>query len=792
MIEIEIDGQTLEVDEGTTIIEAADSVGIYIPRFCYHCKLSIAANCRMCLVGVEKSRKPLPACATPVTAGMKVYTRSPEALKAQRAVMEFLLINHPLDCPICDQGGECELQDLSMGFGAAGSEYHQAKRSVASENLGPLIETWMTRCIHCTRCVRFGEEIAGLREMGMTFRGEASEIGTYLPHFLKSELSGNIIDLCPVGALTNKPARYAGRAWEYHEHPTIAPHDGVGSNLFVHTRNNAETAPHSPVMRAVPRACEAINEMWISDRDRYSVHGLYRDRLQQPMMKVNDEWKVVTWQEALQEAATITRALYDKRPNINDRLAALASPNSTLEELYLLQRFLFYCRCENVDYRLREHDFADQEQFSETIGLNRSLAEIEKLETILLVGSNLRCEQPLLAHRVNKAVAEGAQVIAINAADYRFAFPVNEKIIVSPPKWIDELAKIAKVLADEAGETVPQLANVVVSETAKSVACELKKNSAIFIGEQAMQHHQASVLRTLARLISSFSGATVGLLPHGANAFGAWRVGAIPHRNSYGQERECRRGFSAKQLLTTNPVDFYYLLNVEPEFDCAYPKQAIETLKKAKNVVCLTPYVTETMKNYATILLPIANFTETSGTFINMEGKWQTFRAATVPEGDVRPGWKVIHSLARFTDHGETAFEDIQQVRDKIKDNICRLKELEYSEYNWQLPTIDNKISGLQTWPMYRMDALVRRSEPLQELVSDAEKSLALSPKTAAQYGFKAGDRITAVQGDSRLTLPLFVDEKLADNTILLPAGFMETANFDNNGWVIEIQRGQV
>ncbi len=780
MIEIEIDNKPLKVVEGATIIEAADAAGIYIPRFCYHPKLSIAANCRMCLVEVEKSRKPLPACATPVTAGMKVYTRSPLVIAAQRAVMEFLLINHPLDCPICDQGGECELQDLSMGFGAANSEYQQPKRSVASDDLGPLIETWMTRCIHCTRCVRFGEEIAGLREMGVTFRGEEAQVGTYIKHFLQSELSGNIIDICPVGALTNKPARYSGRAWEYHEHASIAAHDAVGSHLFVHTRGDI-LEPQRQVMRAVPRVCEFINETWISDRDRYSVHGLYHEeRLYQPQVKIRGQWQAVTWQRALDEVADRTRAIITAQGG--EQLAALTSPNATVEELFLLQKLLRALGSDHIDYRQREHDFSDQGSKQAFPGLNSALVAVDKLQAVLLVGSNLRCEQPLLAHRVHKAANRGASVMALNAVDYRFAFAVQEKMIASPRHWVRHLAKIAKALADQVGQVIPELAQITPCETARAIAANLQKKSAIFIGEQAMQHHQAASLRALAYLIARLSGATVALLPAGANATGAWLAGAIPQAG----------GRHAKDLLTDNPVSGYFLWNIEPELDSAYPVQAMQTLQQAGMVVCFTPFVSAAMRRYAHVLLPIAPFTEMAGTLVNMEGSWQSFKAVSVAHQEARSGWKVLRVLANFLELPGFDYQSEKQVLAAVKKTFAQRQSQTQSDQTTQLlpNEAEGGLSRLMPWPMYRVDNLVRRSTPLQETISLDEKAITLSPDTAAKYGYQAGDQVTAVQGDTQVTLPLLIDPRLADDTVVIAGGLQETQCFGNGESVLVLERG--
>ncbi len=594
MIEIDIDGQKLQVAEGASIIEAADEAGIYIPRFCYHKNLSVAANCRMCLVEVEKVGKPLPACATPVTPDMKVYTKSKKAMEAQRSVMEFLLINHPLDCPICDQGGECELQDLAMGYGSPNSYYEEPKRAVFNDDLGPLIETEMTRCIHCTRCVRFGEEVAGLRELGATGRGEDMEIGTYVRHLMQSEVSGNVIDLCPVGALTAKPSRYTCRGWEMLEHPMIAPHDCVGTNIFVHTKGR-EYAHQRLVMRVVPRENESLNETWMSDRDRFSYEGLtHPDRCFQPIMKKGNDWVKASWEDALNDIATRTNAVLQEQGA--DQIAALASPNSTVEALYLLQKLIRALGSHNVDYRVRELDFSDQNLTPEFPNQGVNTADIEDLTAILLVGSDVRFEQPMLANRVKKAVLNNTEVFAVNPINYPFNFTVKSKIITA--NIIGALAEIAKVLADASGKPFDALSNVTPNDVAKQMAERLKSSdkAGIFLGAFAINHPAASQIRTLVRIIGQLSQSSIGVFTEGANASGAYLAGVVPHRGAAGAAIN-RVGCDAKTLLTSNPVQAYFLLNLEAELDTAYSAAALRALKAADLVVCLTPFVTETISS---------------------------------------------------------------------------------------------------------------------------------------------------------------------------------------------------
>ncbi|MEO7107701.1 MAG: NADH-quinone oxidoreductase subunit NuoG, partial [Rhodoferax sp.] len=390
MIEIELDGKKVDIVEGSMIMHAAEKAGTYIPHFCYHKKLSIAANCRMCLVDVEKMPKPMPACATPVTQGMIVRTKSEKAIKAQKSVMEFLLINHPLDCPICDQGGECQLQDLAVGYGSSSSRYEEEKRVVFHKDIGPLISMEeMSRCIHCTRCVRFGQEIAGAMELGMSHRGEHAEIEAFVGLTVDSELSGNMIDICPVGALTSKPFRYSARTWELSRRKSVSPHDSTGTNLVIQVKNNT-------VMRVVPLENEAVNECWIADRDRFSYEALNSaDRLTTPMLKQGGEWKSVDWQTALEYVAHGLQSI--KASQGAASIGALVSPHSTLEELYLAGALVRGLGSENIDYRLRNADFANSHAGARHLGM--AIADLNNLERVLVVGSNLRKDHPLFAQR---------------------------------------------------------------------------------------------------------------------------------------------------------------------------------------------------------------------------------------------------------------------------------------------------------------------------------------------------------------------------------------------------------
>lgn len=787
MLELEIDGKTVKIQEGATIIEAADSVGIYIPRFCYHKKLTIAANCRMCLVEVEKSPKPLPACATPVTAQMKVFTSSDKALEAQRAVMEYLLINHPLDCPICDQGGECELQDLAMGFGKPYSYYDFTKRAVYSENLGPLIETEMTRCIQCTRCVRFGEEIAGLKELGVISRGENEQISTYVKHFMRSELSGNIIDLCPVGALTAKPSEYTVRGWELREHPSISPHDCIGSNLYIHTRFQ-EYSPQRIVMRVVPRENENINETWISDRDRFSYQGLYHaDRVYNPRIKKDSQWHEVSWQEALEAIAN--RLLEMVKNNKTDQIAALASPNSTVEEFYLLQKIMRSLGSNHVDHRLHEQDFRDQQTLGKFPELGMPITEIETLSAILLVGSDVRTEQPLINQRINKASQENAEIIAINPVDYLFTYPVNEKIIQR--NIVSSLAEVAKALADISQRNFPALEGFTPSAAAKTIAEKLKNatKAGIFIGPHATNHPDASQIRILVRLIRELSGARLGILTEGANSSGAWLAGMIPHRGPGGTDLK-EPGLNAKSLLTDQPRSVYLLLNIEPEFDSSYSEEAVSALEKAECVICFNTFVTPRMGQYADIILPIAPFTESGGTFVNVEGTWQSFLPVSIPQQHSRPAWQVLSVLGKFLHLEKFDYKSVENIRDEIKNQISTMANFfqaksngvgDYSSLNLShlnQSARSQEFIRLAPWHMYRVDPLVRRAQALQETITPDFFSVSINQKMADQLNFAEGDTIRAIQGDSHVLLPLVINNRLSDYTVLIFSGLKETVAF--------------
>jgi len=775
-VEIEVDGQPIRARKGAMLIEATDAAGIDIPRFCYHRKLSVVANCRMCLVEVEKAPKPLPACATPVADGMKVRTKSATALDAQRGTMEFLLINHPLDCPICDQGGECELQDLSMGYGAGVSRFTESKRAVTDEDLGPLIATDMTRCIHCTRCVRFGEEIAGLKELGATGRGEFMRIETYVGRTIQSEMSGNVVDLCPVGALTNKPARYTYRAWELIQQPTVSPHDAIGSNLYLHQRGGH-------IMRAVPRDNESINETWIADRDRYSCHGLYGEsRVLAPLLRRNGVWEEVDWDVALPAAVTALQEVAERYGP--EQLAALVSPYATLEEQYLVQKLVRGLGSPHVDHRLRQLDFGDDTSAPVMPWLGQSIAQLDSLDAVLLVGSNVRKEQPIAAHRLRKAVrARGARVSFINARRFEWHFDVDQEIVAHPDAMANELAAVGRAAADHSGATVPDsvreafhAANPDQRHRAIAEALSSGEMRAVFLGSQAMGHPDLARLRVLADAVARLTGARFGYLPEAGNACGAWLAGCVPHRGPAGAVLD-RAGAHASSLVS-EPRRGYLLLGVEPEYDSANPAAATAAMHAAEKVVAITPFTTDDMLQYADVILPSATFAETDGTFVNAEGLWQDFQAAGTPPGETRPAWKILRVLGNAFGVDGFDYFAAAEVRRELKEQ-CR--EL----------VLDNAVAGATATgpavvrpglvrfgdvPMYSVDPLVRRSEPLQH-AADAGRAVAhLSPAEAGRIGAADGDRIVLQQDGVEQVLDLVVDSGVADGCVWVPQALAETA----------------
>jgi len=772
MPSIEINGKKVEAKPGSMIIEVTDGCHIHIPRFCYHKKLSIAANCRMCLVEVEKSAKPLPACATPVTEGMKVWTRSPKALLAQKAVMEFLLINHPLDCPICDQGGECELQDLALGYGSDLSRYTEGKRVVKDKNIGPLISTDMTRCIQCTRCVRFGTEVAGVRELGATGRGECMEIGTFIERSVESEVSGNIIDLCPVGALTSKPFRFAARGWELQQGVSIAPHDCVGSNLFVHTRRNQ-------VMRVVPKENELINEVWISDRDRYSYEGLYHeDRLKHPKIKRDGIWQSVSWQEALEFTAKSLGAVRSKQGA--HALGALVSPNATLEECYLLQKFMRGMGSDNIDHRLRQSDFRHQAHMPLFPNLGVSIKELEQQSVVLLIGSAIRKEQPILGLKLRKMTLAGGKALVINPVDFEFNFEVAAKRIVSGGDLVLGLARVAKAIFEE---NLPQnlewLSDVIPEDSDKEIAKLLLagEKKLILLGMLASSHPAYSQLIGLARAIAQITGAKLGLLTESANSAGAWLAGAVPHRLAGGKLTGPQGGLTATEMLEQK-LKAYILFNLEPELDTVNGEKTMQALRTAECVVAMTSFESEALQSVATVMLPLAPFTETAGTLVNAEGQWQSFQAVATPLEGSRPGWKILRVLGNVCDVEGFEYETTSQILELIHAETQDKTRLTWGEWpqdplEYLVPK-EGKLIRIAPVPLYATDGLVRRAKALQQTEDAGSASLRLNDSLVKRLNLTE-NRANVLSNGEFLTLPYVIDERVPDNSILIDAGIRET-----------------
>jgi len=699
MVEIELDGQKVEVLEGSMVMHAAEKAGTYIPHFCYHKKLSIAANCRMCLVDVEKAPKPMPACATPVTQGMIVRTKSDKAIKAQQSVMEFLLINHPLDCPICDQGGECQLQDLAVGYGGSGSRYEEEKRVVFHKDVGPLVSMQeMSRCIHCTRCVRFGQEVAGVMELGMSHRGEHAEIETFVGQSVDSELSGNMIDICPVGALTSKPFRYSARTWELSRRKSIAPHDSSGANLVVQVKNNE-------VLRVVPLENEEVNECWIADRDRFSYEALNSaDRLRAPMIKQGGEWKEVDWQTALEYVANGLNQI--SKDHGASSIGALVSPHSTLEELHLASTLVRSLGSDNIDYRLRNAEFAKAEGVRY---LGTSIASLTQLQRVLVVGSNLRKDHPLFAQRIRQAQRHGAQVNTItskalfNAAD-AWAMPVAHADVQEASAWTQSLANVAVAVAAEKGVSAPAQGHATPEAQAIAKSLLGGDRKAVLLGNAAAHHANASSLLSLAKWIAEQTGATYGYLTEAANTVGAQWAKAEPQTG----------GLNAAQMLAGG-LKAVLLLNTEPVEDAAAGAKAVAALAAMQMVVTLSPF--KTNMSFSDVLLPIAPFTETSGSFVNAEGRLQSFHAVVKPLAETRPAWKVLRVLANMLGLPQLAFETSQDVLKQISATPLNLSNA---------CSFEVRLVGHVDTPcvasIYQLDSLVRRAPSLQ-LTADARNA---------------------------------------------------------------------
>jgi NADH-quinone oxidoreductase subunit G len=758
MVEVEIDGRKVQVPEGATLMDAARKLDIYVPHFCYHRKLSIAANCRMCLVDVEKAPKPLPACATPATPGMVVHTANTKAKQAQKGVMEFLLINHPLDCPICDQGGECQLQDLAVGYGGSASRYAEPKRVVFHKSLGPLVAAEeMSRCIHCTRCVRFGQEIAGIMELGMAGRGEHSEILSFVDRTVDSELSGNMIDLCPVGALTSRPFRYNARTWELSRRRSVSPHDALGSNLVVQVKNQR-------VLRVLPLENEAINECWISDRDRFSYEGLYAaDRLQRPMLKQGGQWREVDWTDALDY---VTQALAQVRAGHGGQaIGALAGPGSTVEELFLLGRLVRGLGGDNVDFRLRQSDFGADGRRAGVPHLGLPVAELDRLDRVLLVGSFLRKDHPLLAARVRHAVKRGCQVSVLHGCDDDLLIPLAHKAIVAPGAWVRAMAQIAAAVAQARGVAAP-VAGVQPDESARGIAASLLagKRTAILLGNAAADHPQAAQLQAWAQWIGQACGARFGFLGATAASVGGYLAGAWPAAG----------GLNARTMIE-QPRRAYLLWNLEPEYDMADPAAAVRALGAADTVIAFSCYRNGALE-YADAILPIAPFTETSGTFVNCEGLVQSFNGTVRPLGDARPGWKVLRVLGTGLGLDGFGYDTPEAVRaDAIPADVAaRLSNR--IDLAPRVDAAEAAVERLADVMIYAVDPVVRRAQSLQKTRDARAPKAVANAATLARFGLAAGDKARVRQGDASALLECALDPRLPDGVVRVPAAHASTS----------------
>lgn len=765
MVEIELDGQKVQCKEGSMVMHAAEQAGTYIPHFCYHKKLSIAANCRMCLVDIEKAPKPMPACATPVTQGMIVRTKSDKAIKAQQGVMEFLLINHPLDCPICDQGGECQLQDLAVGYGGSSSRYQEEKRVVFRKDVGPLISMEeMSRCIQCTRCVRFGQEVAGVMELGMIHRGEHSEITTFVGNTVDSELSGNMIDLCPVGALTSKPFRYSARTWELSRRKSVSPHDSTGANLVVQVKNGK-------VLRVLPLENEDVNECWIADRDRFSYEAVNsEDRLTKPMLKQGGQWREVDWTTALEYVANGLKGV--KNDHGAAAIGALATEHSTVEELYLLGQLVRGLGSENVDTRLRNAEFT-QGQGARWLGM--PIAALSTLDAALVVGSFLRKDHPLFASRLRQAARKGAAISAIGATTDDWLIPLAQRVTVAPSAWAQALADVAVAVAEAKGVSAPAQGNA--TQAAQAIAQSLidGTHKAVLLGNAAAQHPNASGIQALAQWIAGQTGATLGFLGESANTVGAQLVGAQPGQG----------GLTAGQMLNGQALKAVLLLNVEPALDTANPAATRAAINGAQMVVSLSPFK-NAANDLADVLLPIAPFTETSGTFVNAEGRVQSFHGVVKPLGDARPGWKVLRVLGTLLELPGFNVDTSEQVKGQALGDLSTIPS-RLSNQTSAAATVNASTGGLERvaeLPIYSADALVRRSPALQA-TSDAAAPVASLPQALwAELGLAGGledgaqgAQVKVSQDGGSAVLNAVLDASLPANVVRVPTGHPLTAS---------------
>ena len=774
MVELTIDGKKVEVQEGSMVMHAAHKLGVYVPHFCYHKKLSIAANCRMCLVEVEKAPKAMPACATPATNGMVVHTSSERAVAAQKSVMEFLLINHPLDCPICDQGGECQLQDLAVGYGSSSSRYAEEKRVVFHKSLGPLVSAEeMSRCIHCTRCVRFGQEIAGVMELGMIGRGEHSEITTFVGQAVESELSGNMIDVCPVGALTSKPFRYHARTWELARRRSVSPHDSVGSNLVIQVKDDQ-------VMRVVPFENEEINECWISDRDRFSYEGLNSvDRLQMPMIKGRDgQWRESSWADALQ--AVVQGLETVKQESGATQIGAVAAEYSTLEELSLLSRVVRGLGSDNIDFRLRQTDAAFDSALTGVPWLGMPIADLGARDRVLVVGSFLRKDHPLFAQRLRQAAKQGAQVSTIDVAGDDALIKLAARALVRPDAIANTLAEVAVALSGLKAVAVPDaLSGVKPSEQALAIAQSLAsgETTAVLLGSVAVNSPQASLIAANAQLVAQLSGGTLGFLTAGANTVGGYLAGAIPKQS----------GKTAAAMFD-EPLKAYVVMHAEPSLDADNGQQALAALHAAQFVVALTPFASAA-REWAHVMLPIAPFTETSGTYVNAQGTAQSFKGTVAPLGQTRPGWKVLRVLGNLLKLSGFDEESSESVRDAVLSGGVEARLSNQIDAKIGVSASGAGLQRVADLPIFRSDAMVRRATALQLSAASQAPVARLHPDTVTALSLDVSSMVRVKSATGQIMIAAQTDRKVTPGTIRLSAGFDETMALGGAFTEISVER---
>ena len=746
MIKIKIDGKALEVKPKTSIIEVADKVGIAIPRFCYHKKLSVAANCRMCLVEVKNFAKPLPACATQVMEGMEISTKSKFTKDTQKSVMEFLLINHPLDCPICDQGGECDLQDTAVAYGASKTRYTEEKRVVFDKNIGPLISTDLTRCIQCTRCVRFLKEVGGMAELGLIGRGEHAEISAYVDKSVESELSGNIIDLCPVGALTSKPFRYSARSWELSRRSTIACHDSLGSNIEAHVKDDV-------VKRVIPKENESINECWISDRDRFSYEGLnHKDRINLPLKREKNQWKEIDWEEAYE---LIEKNITDIDIKKSNKIGIICSPQSTLEEGFLLKKIAKELNTSHIDYRLLEKSFSENNNW-----LGCKIDEIESHDAILVVGSNLKHDQPLLAHRFRRYANKRNNFSIITSYDDFYSTRCLEKVIVNPSAYINYLLMILKQIQLSTkykinSEVIKNLLKAAKpSNEAKRIAKSLlsNKSKAIFLGHQILHLDDGDNIKLVAMHIAQAVGATFGLIPGYANSVGLNELNLNTDN------------ISADKILSQSKEAFI-MMNFDPLYDYHSPKKINSALKKAKFNLAISPYISDSFKEFD-VVLPMTPFTETSGTFINMEKTIQSFSAVTPPVGQSRPGWKILRVLANFLQLEGFSYDSSEEV--KTDAMIEMDKKNEFSLNDFKPSNIERGLEVLNVVRANDSDMIVRRATSLHQNKNKDQSCCLINPTTMLEEGLIEGQKIKISSSEAEILINVKADDNVCLNAVVI------------------------